>query len=62
MRMTPKQLEKYHKTMTVLEAVWNENLAPGFEESIKLHDKPRGIRSTQIGALVMLLIELEIIK
>lgn len=60
--MTEKQLEKYHKAMTVLDAIWNHNVAPGLEEGRELHDKRRGIRSTQIGALVMLLIELEIIK
>ncbi len=62
MRMTETQMEKYHQTMTVLEAVWNHNVAPDLEEGKKLHDKTVGIRSTQIGALVMLLIELEIIK
>ena len=62
MRMTKEQLEKYSKTMTLLDAMWSENVTPDHEEGRKLHSKPVGIRSTQIGALVMLLIELEIIK
>lgn len=58
MLMTTKQLEKYEKTMTILDDIWNHNLL----DLKKLHNNTRGIRSTQIGALVMLLIELEIIK
>lgn len=58
MRMTTKQLENYEKTMALLDAVWTYNLL----DLKKLHNKPRGIRSTQTGALVMLLIKLEIIK
>lgn len=58
MRLTSAQLDKYDKTIELLEAVWKHNL----DDLKQLHFKEAGIRSTQTGALVMLLIELEIIK
>ena len=53
-----KQKEIYLRTMEELFYTWNENL----EELQKLHNRRIGIRSSQVGALVMLLIEKGILK
>ena len=53
-----KQKEIYLRTMEELFYTWNENL----EELQKLHNRRIGIRSSQVGALVILLIKKGILK
>lgn len=55
--MTKKQKEIYVKTMKSLSETWNQD----YEELKKLHFGT-GIRSTQIGALVIFLIETGVLK
>jgi len=52
------QEEIYSEVMKNLQDVWKDNRL----ELLKLHSNIAGIRSSQIGALVMLLIEKGILK
>ncbi len=56
--MLKEQKAIYTKTMSELWDVWYDNLG----ELEKLHGSSVGIRSTQIGALVILLIKKGILK
>jgi len=56
--MLKEQKAIYIKTMSELWDIWHDNLG----ELEKLHDSLVGIRSTQIGALVILLIKKGILK
>lgn len=63
MKLTSRQLEKYNETVELLQDIWEGN----FDDLKQLYHafkqpKGGGIRSTQVGALVMLLIKLDIIK
>ena len=56
--MLKEQKEIYTKTMSELWDIWHDNN----DELRKLHGSMAGIRSTQIGALVILLIKKGILK
>ena len=56
--MIEEQKEIYLRTMDELWDIWHGN----FEELQKLHNNLAGIRSSQIGALVILLIKKGILK
>ena len=56
--MFKKQKAIYTKTMSELWDIWHDN----FEELKKLHESLAGIRSTQTGALVILLIKKGVLK
>lgn len=56
--MLRKQKKIYTRTMSELWDIAHDN----FEELKKLHDSLAGIRSTQIGALVILLVRKGILK
>jgi len=56
--MLEEQKATYTKAMSELWDIWHDNL----EELEKLHGSLAGIRSTQIGALVILLIRKGVLK
>ena len=56
--MLKKQKAIYTKTMSELWDIWHDNLG----ELKKLHGFLAGIRSTQVGALIILLIRKGILK
>jgi len=56
--MLKKQKAIYQKTMSELWDIWHDN----FGELKKLHGALAGIRSTQVGALVILLVRKGILK
>jgi len=56
--MIKKQKEIYLQIMEELWDIWHNN----YEELQKLHGRLAGIRSTQVGALIILLIEKGILK
>lgn len=50
--MTDKEREKFEMVMQELQDLWEENRP----EMSDLHNKARGMRSTQVGTLVLFLI------
>ena len=56
--MLKEQKEIYLRKMNELWDIWHDN----HEELQKLHDSLAGIRSSQVGALVILLIKKGILK
>ncbi len=56
--MLKKQKEIYTKTMSELWDIWHDN----FDELHKLRKNLVGVRSTQVGALVILLIKKGVLK
>ncbi len=56
--MTEKQLEKYNQIMVELQELWEKE----FLELKKMHNNRKGLKSTQLGAFVIYLIEKGIIR